>query len=99
MRKPIALRNSLWRRVNSPTPEDVSFYAVYSPTRIQIANADLALINGDTDQALSLLRQVRPDQRWVGLPVPGWSARGKLGGSCEPSTSVEGTSLLHDPSY
>ena len=31
--------------------------------RVHIANADLAISNGDTDQALSLLRQVKPEQR------------------------------------
>ena len=33
--------------------------------RVQISNADLVLKNGDTEQALTILRQITPEQRFV----------------------------------
>ena len=33
--------------------------------RIQISNADLVLKNGDTEQALTILRQITPQQRFL----------------------------------
>ena len=42
----------------SGTPEEV---------RITIANSDLALARGDTEQALSMLRNVGSDQRYVAV--------------------------------
>ena len=33
--------------------------------RVQISNADLVLKNGDKEQALAILRQITPEQRYV----------------------------------
>lgn len=37
----------------------------FSVVRIQISNADLVLKNGDTEQALTILRQITPQQRFL----------------------------------
>ena len=41
----------------------------YFLIRVQISNADLVLKNGDTEQALTILRQITPEQRsvWCGI--------------------------------
>ena len=37
----------------------------YFSIRVQISNADLVLKNGDTEQALTILRQITPEQRCI----------------------------------
>ena len=47
----------------------ITFHYTFFFIRVHISNADLVLKNGDTEQALSILRQITPEQRYVRMTL------------------------------
>ena len=47
----------------------ITVHCTFFFIRVHISNADLVLKNGDTEQALSILCQITPEQRYVRMTL------------------------------